>query len=536
MRVCFTTVVLSLLTANLFAQEPQPDQLVVTLADVGHTIVFRRLPKNDDILPLVTKAPKKGATYEAPSLYLAEKEASLFDVKALVSDTTWTNYQKLVLRFYPSSDDVEVTRYRKAITDGSKEYPAILVDLPIMIEMCQTLNKQIAIQADNWTPALENTFFRIPTRSEWQYAARSITDPAKLASKELFPEWAEFDVVMKGKLQDILERLKRSPKQSVLPRELVAIGDELFNKGGSTRTDGYKLLGKALKRSLQLEVNIAVTSEQQVFPLTSPNPNAWNFHRMIGNVPEWVLEKDGLSQADEFWVSLSENSKELVENKSDFGSLMGGSFVQLGARFEFWKNYSVAHGSLDEDQPWKVNDLISVDTNGDVTDNFVSLKGGIRLLVRRQLSPTWFVMFRREMMLDAEVKDVDKKYLALFQEICTVEEAEPKQKTVGLYERFRNDNDQFVEPEWWKVTGPMLRDVVASFETTEKGDGELLSDSEVDSFLDGIDLSELSLGPRSNKDNPAKKDDPAAEKKDPPPKIDFFRVIVELDQLEARKP
>jgi len=82
----------------------------------------------------------------------------------------------------------------------------------------------------------------------------------------------------------------------------------------------------------------------------------------------------------------------------------------------------------------------------------------------------------------------------------------------------------------------MIRDVAASFETTKKGPGETPSDREINRRLEGIDLSEIDFGAASNKDGPTKKDDPAAAKKDPPPKIDFFRVIFELDQREARKP
>ena len=213
---------------------------------------------------------------------------------------------------------------------------------------------------------------------------------------------------------------------------------------------------------------------------------------------------------------------------------MGGSFVEIFPEFEVWKSYSVAHGLFNDDgEPWRVKDILSIDESGETNDVFGDLKSGLRLLVRRRLGPDWFVTFRRDVLGAAQPGNLQIKYAGLFEEICTTDEGQIGQQILDTYKRLRTDEKGPADPAWWKVTSSMVRDAALSFASDgESSSNGTLSDKEAEDIVAGLDLSFLNKDkkapPTAASDSP-KVDSPSVTPKKPT-KIDFFDLLVDLDQ------
>ncbi len=432
-----------LMRAPTSAFADDANTLSVQLPRGKHVITFRRLPKIDDVIPVALVTPdaassEKGGDaqpYELPSVYLAEKELSLFELKALLSEQTWDAYAARVLAYTGTDEDPKFGGYRKAVREASDKYPAILVDLGTVLEACKTLDNLAADHPESLSlPSdLAAVGFRLPSRIEWQYAARGTQEPGKAKAREVFPNWPQFDTALQGRWQDLCEKAGASPGRTASPKEVCALADSMLSDKQSK--EGYEFLGEILKKALRFEVNIFRTADQNILPVDSGPSDEWGFRRLMGNASEWTIDGKSLVEVESLWASLSRaDHVALAKDTRPLGVVMGGQFLNTVPQPRSWAKISVADGQTKDGASFSVQDAFGRTKDGEALDDFVNLKAGVRLCVRRSVSPRWFVSYRRSFRRGQDVASANDDYRESFRDLCVAKEFERLSKVLEAYE------------------------------------------------------------------------------------------------------
>ncbi|NDC36838.1 MAG: hypothetical protein EBZ48_02165 [Proteobacteria bacterium] len=425
-----------------YASASEVGALVVTLPGTQHSITFRRLPKIADAIPVASLGPADALpgdvapAYEVPSVYLAEKELTLYELRALVSEKTWSDYKKRILEFTGTDDDPKFGGYRKAVREASDKFPAILVDLATILEACGTLDKlaeetpaALSLESDVATVS-----FRLPSRVEWQYAARGTQDAAEAKTRGRFPEWPQFDTGEKGRWSELCNKAGKDPSRFPTPEAICEVADSLLTEKKSK--DGYEFLGEVLKKALKFEVNVFRTSEQRILPVQSVSESEWGFHRLLGNASEWTVDGKSLEDVEALWNSLKQaDANALSKDTRAIGVIMGGQFLNTVPQPGCWMKFSIADGHTKEGNAFSVQDAYGRTANGEDLDDFVGLKAGVRLCVRRSISPRWFISFRRTACKGHDLEKATQECRESFRDLCVVSEFEKLAKVLDAYAR-----------------------------------------------------------------------------------------------------
>lgn len=417
------------------------DTLSVQLPGAKHKIIFRRLPKIADATPLALlnrnadSGDQEAKPYELPSVYLAEKELSLLELQALVSDRTWTTYTARVLAFTGTDDDPKFGGYRRAVREGSGQYPAILVDLATLLEACASLDKLASERPE--VLSLKSDFsaveFRIPSRIEWQYAARGTQNVAEAQTRELFPKWPQFDTELKGQWLDLCEKAGIDPGVSPTPVAVCEMADAMLSNKKSK--EGYEFLGEVLKKANGFEINVFRRDDQNILEVDTDASELFGFRRLLGNSSEWTIDRPSLEDVESLWKSLKQaDATAWAKDTRAFGVIMGGQFLDTFPQPRGWTKFSIADGQSKDGSPFSVQDAVGRGTDGAVTDDFVSLKAGVRLCLRRSVSPQWFVAYRREARQGADVGKANEEYREMFRDVCIAGEFDKFAKVLDAYQ------------------------------------------------------------------------------------------------------
>ncbi|RLS31409.1 MAG: hypothetical protein DWH80_08110 [Planctomycetota bacterium] len=437
--VAFAAFICSLVlgVCGVFAQES--DTLSVQLPGGQHVITFRRLPKIANATPLAsvnadTASSEKGEDsqpYELPSVYLAEKELSLLELRTLVSEKTWDAYAARVLACTGTDEDPKFGGYRKAVREGSEKYPAILVDLGALLEACIKLDTLATEQPEalSLRSDLSTVGFRMPSRIEWQYAARGTQDVAEAKAREVFPKWPQFDKGLMGRWQDLCEKTKTrfDPGRGPTPAEICEAADSML--ANNKDKEGYDFLGEVLKKALSFEVNIFRTADQNILPVDSGAVDSGGFRRLLGNASEWTIDRKSLEEVESLWNSLKQaDAAALSKDTRALGFIMGGQFLNTVPQRQSWMNFSIAGGQSKGGAPFSVQDATP---DGEVLKE---LKAGVRLCVRRSVSPQWFVPYRRAVRKGQDLAKMNQDFSKSFLDLCIATEFDKLAKVLKAYE------------------------------------------------------------------------------------------------------
>jgi len=527
---------------GVFAQES--DTLSVQLPGGQHVITFRRLPKIANATPLAsvnadTASSEKGEDsqpYELPSVYLAEKELSLLELRALVSEKTWDAYAARVLAYTGTDEDPKFGGYRKAVREGSEKYPAILVDLGAILEACIKLDtlatekpEALSLRSD-----LSTVGFRMPSRIEWQYAARGTQDVAEAKAREVFPNWLRFDTGLMGRWQELCEKTKTriDPGRGPTPAEICEAADSMLANNQSK--EGYDFLGEVLKKALSFEVNIFRTADQNILPVDSGAVDSGGFRRLLGNASEWTIDRKSLEDVESLWNSLKQaDAAALSKDTRALGLIMGGQFLNTVPQRQSWMNFSIAGGQSKGGAPFSVQDACRRTPDGEVPDEFINLKAGVRLCVRRSVSPQWFVPYRRAVRKGQDLAKTNQDYRQSFLDLCMATEFDKLAKVLKAYEltpEVAEASDD--EARITSFTDSMIAAARALDKNTEKPAG---GESAVDEAIRR--LGALGLGENAGgKDTPNKDSDATKPKQQPKrdrgsaPKPNYFDVLGSMNR------
>lgn len=424
------------------ARASESDTLSVQLPGGKHTTTFRRLPKIADATPLASlkddtvSGQAEVKPYELPSVYLAEKELSLFELRALVSKKTWDAYTDRVLAYTGTDDDPKFGSYRQAVREGSEKFPAILVDLGTILEACISLDKlaverpgSLSLQSD-----LTAVGFRIPSRIEWQYAARGTQTVAEARAREVFPKWPHFDTELKGRWLDLCVKAGVDPRRNPTPAAVCETADSMLANNQSK--EGYEFLGDVLKKALGFEVNIFRTADQKILPVDQQAVDSWGFQRLLGNASEWTIDAVSLADVESLWTTLKQaDVAALAKDTRPLGVIMGGQFLNTVPQQRSWMKFSIAAGQSNDGAAFSVRDACGRTPDGEVLDDFVNLKAGVRLCVRRSVSPQWFVAYRRGIRESQNLAKTNQDYRDSFRDLCIATEFDRLVKVLDAYQR-----------------------------------------------------------------------------------------------------
>lgn len=424
------------------ASASEVGSLVVTLPGTQHSITFRRLPKIADATPLASVGSadvprgESATPYELPAVYLAEKELTLYELKALVSEKAWGDYRERLLSFTGTDDDPKFGSYRKAVREGSDRFPAILVDLATILEACATLDK-LAVETPGGLSLgseVANVGFRIPSRVEWQYAARGTQDVAEAKERSRFPKWPQFDTRDKARWSELCGKAGADQSRLPSPEAICEVADSLLTEKQSK--EGYEFLGEIFKKALGFEVNVFLQSEQNILPVESGSRSEWGFHRLLGNASEWTIDGKSIDDVESLWGSLKQaDAKALAKDSRAIGVIMGGQFLSTYAQPSSWMKFSIADGHSKDGQAFSVKDAYGKTSSGEVLDEFVGLKAGVRLCVRRTISPRWFIEFRRTVCMGNDIDKATQDCRESFRDLCVASEYEKLVQVLDAYAR-----------------------------------------------------------------------------------------------------
>ena len=421
-------------------------------------------------------------------------------VEELLSKESWEAYQNNCDRWINDKDDPQWTPYKQRVKQGSHQYPAICLGAAEIIEICGAMNRpDIKIDGLEIDPEMEIVQFRLPSRTEWQIAARGITAMDDFASRRHFPNWIDPENQylekefreLRGKIWDIKAILKEPFDINANPAEItdqhsfMEFGSRAKNADDKTYSVFQEVFGRLLKISQSMPINVSEIKEiGKVRPCNPESPSSHHgFHHLLGNAPEWTLgnetSKNGqsLNQINKQWDTLL-NAKHLRDIKTKnqdhpIGFIMGGTSLDF---FETHEYYSVDHGIPDPHEgngrPYFMSDCIAKENLGDEfkddeESKHINLhtqhgwlfatkwrKPTVRLALIRTLSPRWFVRLRRHTVLaeSADASAAQLKAIAnTINNICTPQQQNNHFTLIDIYKSLANQSGELPPLEWHKM-------------------------------------------------------------------------------------
>jgi len=467
----------------LFAQAPDAmEEITVTLQADKTPLSFVRLPRTDNIYGIVSGDTDPKQTYATSASYLARYELSLGVLKSLLSPASYKRYEENVLFFTSTDEDPKWGPYRQGVRNGSPDLPAIMVGVVELVEVCRELNDKAIPKGNQLDLRFEKMKFRIPSRLEWQFAARGVTTVKERNRVEYFPRWIDYsnDKNLGGNILDLQAALGDAPNVAAVVGQKAML--QLVERAATAKDKrGYYLLGKILQRSLGYEPNIGKSSESQIRPIVDKSPSPWGFHRMQGNVAEWVLIGTSLELVENQWKQLMEAEDLSTLGDQDFGIVMGGDFVVALPPFvtKGWLKHSITGGNpVDptslEPIPYKVKDCLAKGGVGIEDTN-----GGARLMLTRAMADNWFVALRSDTFLERSDDPLDQVtgYISnLVNEICSIKESNTNLSMIDFYRELTLCRDDISLDKWQEMLG-MLEPVEKKYEASENVTSEAVDDA-----------------------------------------------------------
>ena len=506
--------------------------LEITVPESDCRLIFKRLPRNNNITPVVNIDESiSEPAYQIASVFFAETELTLEQLRCLLTDDGWTSYKSLIKNRMGSKDDPKFGGYIRAVdavTQDSTEdqqCPVVLANFETIRAVCQRLETIVKDSPEvcSYNNKFAEVTFRLPSTKEWQYAARFTTDIDEARNRKFFPNWIDFqkeeNVRLRGQWVDVCQMFGVPVINSPTAEDICGVADTVFQKG--RRKEGYNLLGNAICVAMGTPVHITKRDAQCILPVKSMPANLWGFFGLFGNASEWTLEgADGLA-VDKNWQALTTDSPEIADSK--LVRIMGGQFLNTYPKFEAWKLWSIANGL----GPIANNIFTSGKSDGEAFERFVDLKAGVRLCIENKLRKNWFVDYRRNFLQKKLFEENNEIFRAAFRDLCTTVDQLALNEVIDSYEELSKQESLDQIDAVCDITAVLIKAFKKLRSTTEEGRGLLEEEKleEQDEALAGIDLSMFSGEPGASS---VKIEENKSETKEES-EVDFFELLQEVN-------
>jgi len=293
--------------------------------------------------------------------------------------------------------------------------------------------------------------------------------------------------------------------------------------------EGYEFLGEVLKKANGFEVNVFRTADQAILEVDSKVANPLGFRRLLGNASEWTIDRASLEDVQSLWKTLEQaDAVALEKDPRPFGVIMGGQFLNTIPQPRGWTKFSIAGGQSKEGGPFSVKDAVGRGPDGEVTDDFVSLKAGVRLCVRRSVSPQWFVAYRRGVRQGHDIAKANQEYRKSFEDVCIAVELENLTTVLDAYQRAAEVAK--VSDDAGQVS--MITDglIAAALAFESKAAGPVRAESAADEAIRRLRAAGLSGSasdnlPQSQGSGRSASQDSPKQTRGPAPKPNYFNVL-----------
>lgn len=393
---CFIVAFMLTTHRRAAAQDPGSlEKLTFMMPDGPIAINFRFCPAGTMIpgTPDLTGSAQRATPIAVRSFYIDETEITVGQFRGVVGAA---GIKRLVQ--FAMVEEKNNPQFRRAIEAGTDE-PALFVGLEDAVNFCKLIQvsyDQSRLAADQVT--VESRQFRLPSHTEWQYAARAISSADERPAIRHFNRWpslSELSPANQQKCHEVWTSL-------VKPGQFQGSQDDFLVLSTATGAGESQKVREILEEAF----SIAFKSEKRsaagigaLRPVKQTLPNAWSIYDMHEGVTEWTI---GAATADpqQTWEKLlGRSDMNGYENAFLSGGTFKDSYFTAGAlsRFTFWGGSQLTDGKAS---------LFTY--SQDIVEDKAP---GFRIVMDRALAKDWLYLVRKSVRKSEGRSPVEVQYL-----------------------------------------------------------------------------------------------------------------------------
>lgn len=396
----FKTVLVWLLLLAITQGDETLPELVIGLAD--QQLVFVRLPEQADIN--IGANTEDVGSVPVVATYMLKTELTAATLKALIGDEAYKTYLDGLLLGATQELEDHIS-HRKKLGSASPSIAACSIPMNLVFAASKKL-KELFDQSGLISP-VETVVVRLPTSTEWKYAATGRDSLSGMGDYPNFPSWPAADEIdrmvssdetLRGYLSD-LEEDDKDYRLAIIAEERGFMQALQRSSGDKSKLNGGKSVGQVLMyllgRFLMHEPQLGLLGNPSVLEETKRDfdpstgvANSFGLLNLFNNLSEWVMAD--VSDANAAW-------KDAVDRPADSAL----QFFAIGPSTFSQASYEGAWRWMSLNHPYPENDRgeqksLSYDEASDPGD--LEFFEGCRFLVVREMKENWFSTMRKSFL------------------------------------------------------------------------------------------------------------------------------------------
>lgn len=298
-----------------------------------------------------------------------------------------------------------------SVLQSGQDEPVYLVGLESAVLFSTNVQtKSNTAQAETGKQSIQTFRFRLPTHTEWQYAARGIPTLAEQGAHPHFNRWVKKSQLTPASAQKC-DEVWATVGQGAFPDIQESY---LQMASASSAADAAKvkdILRECFEKAFKASRNSA-SGVGAISAVGQTLPNEWQLYDMHDNVTEWVLAVT-TERTAQTWQEMSSKVQagETLQNQGGV-FLAGGCFADTYegagalAKFTIWGGPKLGEGK--SPQPFEYTEEVVLDTYP-----------GFRVLMERSIRDDWLFALRSGLFTNRRLNTTAAVQLAESQKLLT---------------------------------------------------------------------------------------------------------------------